>query len=650
MSTQPLDQAPSDDAVLVLYPPDLVDSNKSIVGADCGLAINFYDLTPKGAKVRVDPYVGQAPLDTVSLNLNGEENIASTQTQSTDDAVILFIPKNKLRSDPGFVNRLTYSVTRGSQNQGTSEPPLEILYNAIRPGIEDRVSGDEGHSELKLFLPLDVLEFGIDADRAEQGVHVCFEYPYCRAHDKIHLNCNGHDVFRIVTAGEAPATPSAEPTRICLTLYKADFEQAGDHSEFVFNFTVYDQIGNGPDPDSQWSASWIAVVDLKGVRLVAPDITEDPDDPTDAPDTVDLNKLGSKNLTVQVHVLAPPWAANDKIRVKYTATPNAGGTVVEHSVEADVVRIPFVQKLMIPRAKVTADSVVKVTYEQVRAGAVIARSKVAWARVILAPVITLMKNSAGAELENGGTVSDNKVTLAGSARAGAVLRIFNGSTFIEEVNTGADYKWKSTAIPIAVGENSFTAQEKGGNQLISEPWSIKRLAFSIVQTQMKLNGFSVKTQQWPKTGEDSVGNTGIRVPTGGVPPYDYASSDPLTAPVTEQGKVTGLKNGVATIYVTDQEGTTLSYLAAITNIFKLQMNAEKLHPDRAIEWMHSLGGQHTYSYVFTRDIARVYTPIIPENIFTCLLNGRFYTYMTPALGFFGYQTAYVFTAWCLIPL
>lgn len=649
MNTETLEQPDSDNAVLALYPPDLVDSNKSVVGADCGIAINYYDLTPMGAKVRVDPYVDQAPGDTVSLNLNGELNIANTQTQSTDDAVILYIPKNKLLSGADIINELTYTVTRRSQNQGTSEPPLRVLYYGIRPGKENRIPGGPGHSELKLILPQDVLDYGIDADRAEQGVHVSFEYPYCGAFNTIRLNCNGHDVFREVTADEAPLTPTAVPTRICLTLTKADLEQVKDHPQAVFNFTVNDQVGNGADPDSPWSASLLVTVDMQGARLTAPDITEDPDDPNDAPDTIDLNKLGTNDLTIQVHVLSPPWTANDVIRVKYVATPNSGGTPVEHSVEAPVARIPFVQKLLIPNTKVIADSVVRVSYEQVRGGAVIARSRVAMARVILAPVITAAKDLAGVVLENGGSVSHNKIILEGSALAGAVLEILDGAAVVEEVRTGADYKWKSTAISIAVGRHVFTAREKAGNQLVSEPWAIERLPFSMDRTQLRLAGLSIRVPQWIKTGQDSIGNIGVRVPTGGVKPYDYASSDPTSVSVTEQGKVSGLKNGVATIYVTDQEGTTLTYLAVVTNVWKLQISDQLYTFLNAEKWMHTLGGRHTYDGAIMQDLLRVY--VVPPreiNVWTCGTFGHWGGYIAPSNRFNSttHSTAQ-WTSWCL---
>lgn len=647
MTTQPFDQMPPDNSELALYPPQLPDSNTSVAGADCGIAKQFVDMTPNGATVIVGPFLNQAPLDTVQLNLNDEMNIASTQTQSTDDSVVLYIAKNKLRSDPGYVNELTYTVIRGSSNEGTSEPPLMILYNSIRPGMEDRIEGDEGHSELEFKLPQDVIEEGIDADRAAQGVQVYFSYPYCRAYDRILLNCNGKkDVYREVHPDEAPAQPGPEPTRIGLLLDKDVFEAAGDDPQFYFSYTVHDQIGNGADLKSPWSAAICVDVDLNGIRMAAPDIAEDPDDPNDAPDTIDLNKLGSKDLTIQVHVLAPVWASDDIIRVKYTATPNAGGAATEHVVEALVGRIPFTHKLLVPNAKVIADSVVKVTYEQIRGGVVTARSKIARARAIVKPVITSVKNSFGAEIENGGTVSDNKIILSGSALAGAVLQIFDGETFIEDVQADASYKWQSKRVLIAVGPHRFIAREKNGQQFESEPWSIERLAFSIDKLPMILKGYSVKIPQWPKTGEDSVGNTAVRTPIGGVPPYTYLSSEPLTASVTPQGKVTGLKSGVSTIYVVDQECTTLTYLVSVTNVYRLQINDQLLTSPESVSWMNSMHGSTVFES-FKRDVRRVYiAPRRPNNVWTCNPS----IVLRPDDTLWGFAPTLKYNAWCVIPI
>ncbi|WP_238344634.1 hypothetical protein [Pseudomonas sp. SWRI81] len=606
MSMRTFDEVLPEDAEINLYAPQLPDSNTSVAGADCGIAKAFYDLRPDGATVIIHPVLAQQPLDTFSIHVNGQMRVDSQQAQSTNDTVTLHIPKNLLRSEPGFVNELTYTVKRTTGAEETYELPFTILYNAIRPGMEDQ-NGDEGHSELELVLPGDVLQDGIDADRAALGVQVYFSYPYCRAYDRIQLSCNGHDVYREVHPDEAPAAPTSVPTRIGLLLKKTDLEAAGDHLQFPLFYTVNDQIGNSPDLNSPWSAPIRVVVDLKGTRMAAPDIAEDPDDPYDAPDTIDLNKLGSKDLTVQVHVLESRWAINDTVRVTYRATPGTGA-VVEHVVEELVGRLPFVHKLMIPNAKVIADSTVAVTYEQVRGGGVIATSKVARARVIVKPVITSLKNSFGVELENGGTVSDNKVMLSGSALDGAVLQIFEETTVIGEVTTGADYKWRSIWIPISVGQRRYTVKEKSGSQLESEPWLIERLAFSIDKQPMILNGYSVKISGWPKTGEDSLRNTAVRTPTGGVPPYTYLSSEPLTASVTERGgKVTGLKHGSPTIYVVDKEGNEVTYRVSVSNVYQLRINDQLVTSPEAVEWMNSIQGYGVYAS-FYWDVYRVYIP------------------------------------------
>jgi YVTN family beta-propeller protein len=380
--TAAMTQTP-DNTVLALYPPRAPEATTPVVGAHYGVPKHAYDLKPMGLTIKVDPLLTgtlQAG-DVIRLVLNGHDTEATKIIAAGEENAIqtLYLPKGLLR--PNQLNTLVYTITRGSENKGTSTPELSLLYNAIRPGNQDRTPGDGAHSELQLILPPDVIDDGIDAERAKQGVQVCFAYPYCRAYDVIRLNCNGQDVVRTVTATEAPATPSAEPTTICVMVGEEVFQQAGDNPKFVFSYTVTDQLGNGPDTDSPYSGTVEVDVHLKETRMVAPDLAEDPDDPSDDPRTIDLTKLGSKDLTVLVHTFAPLWQPNDKIRVTYIAT-KPGTPMVSHTVEADVGRIPFTYKLMVPNAKVIAGSVVGAKYELVRGGIAIATSKTTTASVI----------------------------------------------------------------------------------------------------------------------------------------------------------------------------------------------------------------------------------------------------------------------------
>ncbi|WLI14023.1 MULTISPECIES: Ig-like domain-containing protein [Pseudomonas] len=371
-----------DITVLALFPPSIPEATTPVVGAHYGVPQRAYDLKPEGLKVDIPPALAGTvrPGDVIALVLNGETKASKPIERGEENAVnTLYLPKGLLLSDR--LNELVYTITRGSQNIGTSTPVLTLLYNAIRPGMEDRTPGDKAHSELKVILPQDVTDDGIDADRAKQGVLVCCSYPFCRPYDYLRLNLNGQDVYRTVTVAEAPAIPSPEPTTICVMVEEAVFVAAKDNPKFPISFTVTDQLGNGPDTDSPWSGAELVDVHLAERRLVKPDVAEDPDDPSDDPNTIDLGKLGTKDLTVLVHVFAPQWQSNDKIRVSYSATL-LSGAVVEHTVEMDVARTPFTYKLMVPNAKVIAESVVRVKYEQVRNGAVFATSKITTVEVI----------------------------------------------------------------------------------------------------------------------------------------------------------------------------------------------------------------------------------------------------------------------------
>ena len=158
-------------AILTLRPPFIPGSAAPVVGADIGIPLHIYDLPPMGLKVDVPPYLDQVGGENVSLNLNELVNIVSKKTADESSTTTLYLPKEMLLT--GRVNTLTYTVTRATQIPETSEPPLELLYNAVRPGNVDRSSGGgDGHSELELILP-DEIKNGVGPDFPVAGVQVC---------------------------------------------------------------------------------------------------------------------------------------------------------------------------------------------------------------------------------------------------------------------------------------------------------------------------------------------------------------------------------------------------------------------------------------------------------------------------------------------
>ncbi|VVP18330.1 hypothetical protein [Pseudomonas fluorescens] len=387
------DDAPLENTPFVLYPLRVPRGTQPVVGGDCGAPRHIFDPAPnkpglKELELQIDPFLSQQRGDRVAINANNELDIVNTLTQSDNDTVTLYLPEKML--EPDIVNILTYTVTRGSQNMGTSLP-LKVLYNEIRPGKEDTDPGVEGHSRLVLLLP-DAIKNGVGPDFPAAGARVCVSYPYCRAYDVIRLNCNGHDVFHTVTASEAPLPGSDIPVTVCFTVTRADLASGGDSSEFVFSFTVRDQLHNGPDLDAPWSAKQLVDVDLAGTRLPAPILREIQNDPADDPGIIDRDKLAGNPLLVIVLTGDSRFQAGDLIEATYTATiPGQPDLVVivTGTVETD----EFGQKkpciLEVANDKVITNSAVKVAFTLKRGGSVIASSNIATAQVIGSDTIAL---------------------------------------------------------------------------------------------------------------------------------------------------------------------------------------------------------------------------------------------------------------------
>lgn len=354
--------------VLALSQPRLPNATKPVVGANYGVPKHAYDLQPRGLRVDIDPppFGMIVKGDRVHLVVNDKwaEGSKVITEEEENQVITLYLPKGLLL--PERVNDFYYYVERASGNHSQSEPPQKLLYNAIRPGKEDTTPGDGAHSRLKITLPNDVIENGIDAERAKEGVLVSFSYPYCRAHDAIWLNCNGVDVLRVVTETEAPAIPSDTPTTITVLVEEAIFLRAGDSPRFVFSYTVIDQLGNGPDTDSPYSGQELVDVHLGEKRFAKPILREELDDPDDKPD-IELGKLKDEPLKIVIVPTDDRFVAGYKVTTFYTASHPDHPTVSDQQTEIVEVDQYGQKKLIVievPNLKVnTAGSTVRVFYE-----------------------------------------------------------------------------------------------------------------------------------------------------------------------------------------------------------------------------------------------------------------------------------------------
>ncbi len=154
---------------------------------------------------------------------------------------------------------------------------------------------------------------------------------------------------------------------------------------------------------------------------------------------------------------------------------------------------------------------------------------------------------------------------------------------------------------------SFSGQheEKSKVRFPTRKYLIKSiLPLSMNTAPMTLSGLSVK-YPWHVTGNASIGNTDIRYPVGGTAPYIFTSDKPAVASVTSAGVVTGNANGTATITVTDQNKSSLSFPVYVSNVFRLAINENSMNYQQAVNWMYSLGG-FPVSSAAINDLQRVY--------------------------------------------
>ncbi|WP_180698570.1 Ig-like domain-containing protein [Pseudomonas crudilactis] len=365
---------PPDNTVLVLRPPMINGQTKLVVGAHIGVPLVAYDLVTdgEGAVVLVDPPSSGTmdPGDVMELWL--EDEVTALDSKTIEDPNVrttLRIPKGRLHPDK--VNKLYYTVRRGSANRGTSTPSLEILYNRIRPGFKDRLTDPGGHSELQLLLP-DVIKNGVGPDFV--SAEVCVAYPYCRAYDLITLKCNGEllDPKPKVNPNQAPQPPNPgdePPITICFTITRAYLDKAKRlDKKLHFSYTVTDQIGNGPDTDAPWSPVQSVDEDLDGTRLPMPILLERLEDfPGDDASIIDLQKLAGNPLLVVILTADNRFVAGDEVLATYTAKNTGQPADVVVTVPGKVEADPFGSKktlfLEVPNDKVFAGSNVTVTYE-----------------------------------------------------------------------------------------------------------------------------------------------------------------------------------------------------------------------------------------------------------------------------------------------
>ncbi|WP_224789197.1 beta-propeller fold lactonase family protein [Pseudomonas fluorescens] len=347
----------------MLYPviiPGWVSPVKPADIAHGGIPKALYDGQAQGLECLVDPWTElqlrswiMAVDDRVDLYCNGDLVPGAGQTVKPGEETLrqrLYLPHEQLRHG---ANLLQYEVTRVGGNSERSRD-LRVLYH-LRPV-----------DSLDLVIPADVLKDGVSAARAAQGVEFGFTYANRRNHDRIEFLLGDTQVRFDVPDGTAAITH---------TLFTDTFQKAGDNPSAVAEFYVVDQLGNRvKSPEKRLD------IHLDRVELEQAILREIPTENNDDPAIVDLAKLNGGPLWALIHLIDTIWKVGDEIHLTFTSLVN-GSPVATHEQTLPITQVPGQFSWDIPNSKVIADSVVRVIYEQVRSGVVIATSRTATAQV-----------------------------------------------------------------------------------------------------------------------------------------------------------------------------------------------------------------------------------------------------------------------------
>ncbi|PZW64898.1 hypothetical protein F475_00971 [Pseudomonas sp. URMO17WK12:I6] len=330
--------------LLTLYAPRIPgwkDTVPAPINAHGGIPLALTYLYPEGVKVFVDGYLEQEVGDNIDLYLNGVVVSVAIVESLTDKRFILYLPVKALFDG---LNEIYYSIRRGSENIDSSTT-LRAWFHKRRPGLKDLEGNHESHSELGInVLPPQVVDDGVDPEQARQGVICTAFYPLTRAFDKIRVRCGGESIEHEVSEDEAK---SGEPVEILID--EAVFKKIGDTPKCVVTYTVWDWIGNSVDLDALWSAAIELFVSLNGTWYEPPLVSEDPNDASDDPDSIDLGKLAGQPAIAQVHAQRS-WLRGDIIELTCTftsATDSSEVLVLKETVD----RAPFIYKLPVPHAQ-----------------------------------------------------------------------------------------------------------------------------------------------------------------------------------------------------------------------------------------------------------------------------------------------------------
>jgi hypothetical protein len=173
------------------------------------------------------------------------------------------------------------------------------------------------------------------------------------------------------------------------------------------------------------------------------------------------------------------------------------------------------------------------------------------------------------EVQNDGQTKSTSVTVQGVVTSGQQVQILdNGVSRLTVTALGTSW---STPLTVALGGHSITARAVTTGQ-VSNTRSFTVIspipALVINTAHVSLSGWIFRSDHTPTN--PPAGSFIVRTASGGVPPYQYTSSNSAAAEVNAStGRVISKGNGSAVITVRDSAGQSAAYPVGVSNVFRI---------------------------------------------------------------------------------
>ncbi len=330
----PLDQNYS---TLALRPVLISSMVEDVLGHDGGINISIVE-DPYGVLLAVDPWLRMQVGDRVEIYWDGV-SVSKRIVVEADIDKRMFFQLESTFIEAGREKKVLYSLTRVGSSAPEDSVSKSLLVKLDRPGGKDRDPHLPGHSELAApQLPKDVIDNGVDAQWAEDGIPVTIaKYPERAARDTVELRWGVVSISRPITEQEAEGE---DP--IVIMVDQAAILAAGDSAKLLVHYQVYDEVWNFSE---QWSLQTFVAVDAGAWKLDAPIIQDAING------EIDLGNLGSADVRVRIAVTADLFELGDTVTMTWLGT-TAAGAPLEHSQSVILTNIPAIYDTTVPNTLV----------------------------------------------------------------------------------------------------------------------------------------------------------------------------------------------------------------------------------------------------------------------------------------------------------